>query len=193
MSTWALLANVVLSHGLFGLLLVAAAIYTAVPPAALGVSVPSAAEAAVGVALGVGLCGASEVGAAVARRFGIDADEQLREMLAPETPTGWVLLLVVALPVVAGFEDLLFRAALIGAPAAGFDVSPWPLAALSSLAFGFGHGVQGTGGVIVTTVLGFVLAATFVLTGSLAVVVIAHYVVNALEFVVHEGIGVEWR
>jgi uncharacterized membrane protein len=37
-----------------------------------------------------------------------------------------------------------------------------------------------------------VLAVTFVLTGSLLVVVVAHYLVNALEFVVHEGLGFEW-
>jgi len=37
--------------------------------------------------------------------------------------------------------------------------------------------------------LGVGLAAVFVLTGSLVVVIVAHYVINALEFVVHEGIG----
>ncbi|MCH7661371.1 MAG: CPBP family intramembrane metalloprotease domain-containing protein, partial [Euryarchaeota archaeon] len=40
--------------------------------------------------------------------------------------------------------------------------------------------------------LGFVLAAAFILTESLLVVVVAHYLVNALEFVVHEGFGIEW-
>jgi hypothetical protein len=40
--------------------------------------------------------------------------------------------------------------------------------------------------------LGFVLAAAFVRTGGLLVVV-AHYLVNALEFVVHEGLGLEWE
>jgi len=40
-----------------------------------------------------------------------------------------------------------------------------------------------------------VLAAGFVLTGSLLVVVVAHYLVNAAEFVIYEGLGVElaWR
>jgi membrane protease YdiL (CAAX protease family) len=46
-------------------------------------------------------------------------------------------------------------------------------------------------GVVVTGVLGFVLAAAFVLTGSLLAVVVAHYLVNALEFVVHEGLGAD--
>jgi hypothetical protein len=44
---------------------------------------------------------------------------------------------------------------------------------------------------VVTGALGFALAAGFVLTGSLVVVVVAHYLVNALEFTVHEGLGVE--
>jgi membrane protease YdiL (CAAX protease family) len=44
----------------------------------------------------------------------------------------------------------------------------------------------------VTGALGFVLAAAFVVTGSLLSVIVAHYLVNALEFVVHEGLGVEW-
>jgi predicted Abi (CAAX) family protease len=46
--------------------------------------------------------------------------------------------------------------------------------------------------VLVTGTLGLVLAAGFVLTGSLLAVVVAHYLVNALEFVVHEGLDVEW-
>jgi membrane protease YdiL (CAAX protease family) len=60
------------------------------------------------------------------------------------------------------------------------------------VAFALGHGAQGPAGVAATGVLGFVLAAAFVLTGSLLVVVVAHYLVNALEFVVHEAPGTEW-
>jgi len=41
-------------------------------------------------------------------------------------------------------------------------------------------------------VLGFVLAGVFVLTNSLLAVVLAHYLVNALEFVVGGYFGVEW-
>ena len=38
------------------------------------------------------------------------------------------------------------------------------------------------------TVVGFVLAGAFVLTGSFLVVAVAHYLVNALTFVVHEAV-----
>jgi hypothetical protein len=37
-----------------------------------------------------------------------------------------------------------------------------------------------------------VLAAAFILTGSFVVVFVAHYLVNALEFLVHELLGIEW-
>jgi len=101
---------------------------------------------------------------------------------------GWVVLLVVVLPLIAGFEELLFRAAMIGAFSAGFGVSPWLLAVLSSVAFAAGHGAQGRLGILATGVLGFALAAVFVVTESLLVVVVAHYVINAVEFGL-EGIG----
>jgi membrane protease YdiL (CAAX protease family) len=194
LSTTALLANVAVSQGAFGFLLLAGAWFTEIPITAFGVSAPvvSPETVGVGVALGGGLYVANEVGATVGERLGVGADEGLREALAPGSLGGWAVLLFVVLPIIAGFEELLFRGVLVGVFAAGFGLSPWLLAALSSVAFALGHGAQGPAGVVVTGVLGFVLAAAFVLTGSLLVVVVAHYLVNALEFVVHEGIGFEW-
>ena len=125
------------------------------------------------------------------RRVGFGGGTELREALAPETPAGWAALLFVVLPIIAGFEELLFRGALIGAMHAGFGVSPWVLAGGSSVAFAAGHGAQGRIGMTVTGVLGFVLAAAFVLTGSLLTAVVAHYLVNALEFLVHEWAGID--
>ncbi|MXR21450.1 CPBP family intramembrane glutamic endopeptidase, partial [Halobacterium bonnevillei] len=103
----------------------------------------------------------------------------------PASTRGWLLLFGVSLPVVAGFEELLFRGFLVGAFATGFEVSPWLLAVASSVVFGAGHTAQGYVGVVVTTLLGFALAAAYVVTGSLLVVVVAHYVVNAAEFALH--------
>lgn len=192
--TAALLANVALSQGLFGTLLLAGAWYSGVPASALGVSAgtTTAAAAATGAALGAALYVANELGAAAGERAGLSGSEALREALAPDSALGWTALLGVVLPVIAGFEELLFRGALIGALHAGFGVSPWALAVGSSVAFGLGHGAQGPVGVAVTGTLGFALAAAFVLTESLLVVVVAHYAVNALEFVVHEALGYEW-
>jgi membrane protease YdiL (CAAX protease family) len=189
LGTVALLANVALSQGALGLLLVFGAWWAGVPAAALGLG-PAAFGAVpllAGVGAGVGLYLANEGGAALGRRAGLGGAEALREALAPETRRGWAVLLLVVLPVVAAFEELLFRGALVGALAVGFDVSPWLLAGLSSVAFALGHGAQGRVGMAVTGVLGFALAAVFVLTGSLAAVVVAHYLVNALELVVNEA------
>ena len=186
-----LLVNVALSQGLFGFVLLVGAWYAEVPLAALGLGPTPLATGPPalfwGVALGLGLASANALGSALAERFGYEPGTELRELLAPETTRGWVLLLGVALPTVAVFEEFLFRATLVGAFAAGFGVSPWLLAALSSVAFAVGHGAQGPAGVAVTGLLGFVLAAAFVLTGSLVVVVVAHYLVNAVEFLRHEA------
>jgi len=195
LSTGMLLANVAISQGLFALVLLGAVLYTGVPASALGIEFSWAyleTGILLGTAAGVVLYVGNELAAALATRFGLDHDEGLRELLAPESLQGWGVLLGGVLPIIAVFEELLFRAALIGALSAGFDVSPWLLAVASSIAFALGHGMQGTVGIVVTGVLGFVLAAIFVVTGSLLVVVVAHYWINALEFVVHEGFDLEW-
>jgi membrane protease YdiL (CAAX protease family) len=187
-STATLLLNVVVSQGLFASVLVAGLWVASIPASALGVTADSLGPKflGAGVVLGVALHVVNAVGSRLSDRFGIGDATALREAMAPESPAGWAVLLLVVLPLVAGFEELLFRGVLIGAFATGFGVSPWLLAVGSSAAFALGHGAQGRVGVAVTGALGFVLAATFVRTGSLATVVIAHYLVNALEFVVHE-------
>ncbi|MFB6161555.1 MAG: type II CAAX prenyl endopeptidase Rce1 family protein, partial [Haloferacaceae archaeon] len=174
--------------------LLAGAWYARVPAAALGADGPALSPGALGAGVGVGvaLYLANEVGATLGERVGIGGASEFRAALAPDTTRGWLLLLFVVLPVIAGFEELLFRGALVGAMHAGFGVSPWAMAALSSLAFAAGHGAQGPAGVAVTGLLGFLLAAAFVLTGSLLTVVVAHYLVNALEFLVHEWLDVEF-
>jgi|GEM_PF-130639 membrane protease YdiL (CAAX protease family) len=195
LSTGMVLANVAFSQGLFALVLLGAAVYTAIPASALGIEFSLAyleTGLLLGAAAGVVFYLANELAAAAATRFGFDHDEALRELLSPDSIGGWLILLLGVLPIIAFFEEFLFRAALIGVPAAGFGLSPWLLAVGSSIAFALGHGMQGSVGVVVTGLLGFVLAAVYIVTGSLLVVVVAHYLVNALEFVVHEGFGLEW-
>lgn len=85
---------------------------------------------------------------------------------------------------------MLFRSALIGGFGAGFGVPVSVLVVASSAMFALGHGVQGRVDVVVTGLLGVALAGAFVATGSFVVVFVAHYLVNALEFVVCEGIAV---
>jgi len=192
-STGVLLANVAVSQGIFGALVLGAAWYTEVPASALGASLEGVLPAvAVGAALGLVLYVANAGVAVVAGAAGVEFDNGLRELLTPETPAGWALLLGVVLPTIAGVEELLFRGALVGALSVGFGVSPWLLAVGSSAVFALGHGAQGRAGIAVTGLLGFALAAAFVLTGSLLTVVVAHYVVNATEFVAGGWLGVEW-
>jgi len=195
LSTGALLANVAVTHGALGAIVLVAAWAADVPATALGIDAAANVgwpALGVGLGLGVALYAGNELLAANLDRVGIEYSEELRGALGPDSLAGWLVLLAVVLPIIAVFEELLFRAALIGALSLGFGVSPWVLAAASSLAFGFGHGIQGPSGMIVTGLLGGVLAAAFVLTGSLLTVIVAHYLINALEFVVHEGLGIEW-
>ena len=195
-TTGILLANVALSQGFLAVVLLGGAWYFRIPLAALGVDLGDPLSTGlpalgVGLGLGVALYLANAFGAASASAFGFEADESLRELLTPDDAGGWALLLGGVLPIIAGFEELLFRAAVIGATAAGFGLPPWGLAIVSSVAFAAGHGAQGPAGIVVTGVLGFVLAAAFVLTNSLLAVFVAHYLVNALEFVVSGYFGVE--
>jgi len=188
LSTATLLANVIVSQGLFASLLLVGLWVAAIPFSSLGLTADAVGPVPVGagVGLGVVLHAVNTVGSRLGDRFGLGDTAALREAMAPDSGHGWAVLLLVVLPLVAGFEELLFRGVLIGAFAVGFDLSPWLLAAVSSVAFALGHGAQGRIGVVVTGALGFVLAVAFVLTGSLVTVIVTHYLVNALEFVVNE-------
>lgn len=138
-----------------------------------------------GVAVGLVLAAVNEGIERVVGRVGLAHDELLRRLLAPSTPVEWTTLALVVLPVVALFEELLFRGMLIGGIGAGLGISPWLLVLGSSVLFALGHVVQGLGGLLAAGVLGLLLGGAFVLTESLIVVVIAHYLVNLLEFVRH--------
>ncbi|WP_284010223.1 CPBP family intramembrane glutamic endopeptidase [Haloarcula pelagica] len=194
-STGALLANVALTQGLFGALLLAGAFYYQIPASAFGVTAAPLSTGlpavAVGVAAGVGFWLGNEAAASLAAGFDMAFDESVRELLAPDSLTGWVVLLGVILPTIAVVEELLFRAAAIGVPVAGLGAPAWAMALVSSVAFALGHGAQGRVGIVVTGTLGLGLAGLFVVTDSLLAVVVAHYLVNALELVVHEGLGID--
>lgn len=185
----AMSANVGASHALLAAVLVAGVWLAEIPSSALGIGTAAVGDVLV-IGTGIGLA----VAAANTLLGGLlDADPSaaLRELLGPDSAVGWALLLLVVLPVIAGFEELLFRAILIGAFAEGAGLPPWVLAVGSSAVFAAGHGAQGRLGIAVTGALGFVLAVAFVTTGSLGTVVVAHYVINAVEFVLAEGIDYE--
>jgi len=199
LTTRLLLANAAVSQAVALVVLTAIAWWTAVPASAFGIggthpTFGTSTLATLGtpglVALGAGagavLAVGNEAAARLGARAGVASSTRLREAMAPTDAGEWVLLLTVALPVVAVFEEALFRGALVGAFAVGFAVDPWPLVVASSVAFGLGHGAQGRLAIAVAGGLGVALAGLFVATGSLLAVAVAHYVVNAVEFVVHE-------
>lgn len=193
LTTRALLANVTVSQALALAALAALAWWTDVPAAAFGLASELATPnlIAVGAAAGLVLYIGNELAAAAARRFGYGPQTRLREAMAPTTPGEWGLLLGVVIPVIAVTEEAIFRGALVGALALAFGLDPWLLVAGSSVAFGLGHGAQGALGIAVATLFGAALGALFVVTGSLLAVVVAHYVVDALEFGVREGLDRE--
>ncbi len=195
LSAGLLLANVALTQGLIGLVIVAGLWWFEIPGAAIGITadpwVAGLPAVGLGLAFGAVLWLGNEAVAGIADAVGAGYDEAMRSMLAPDSVVGWAVLLALVLPTIAVVEEVLFRAALIGVPAAGLGISPWLLAIGSSVVFALGHGAQGRVGIAVTGVLGFVLAAGYVISGSLLVVIVAHYLVNTLEFVVHEALGID--
>ncbi len=196
-STGALLANVALTQGLFGVLVVGGAFLFAIPATAFGVTPAPLSTGlpalALGVGAGVGFWTGSELASLAGDGLGLSFDESLRSQLAPDSRGGWVVLLAGVLPTIAIVEELLFRAAAIGVPVAGLGAPAWLMVLVSSGAFALGHGAQGRVGMAVTGALGTALGALFVLTESLLAVVVAHYLINAIELTVHEGLDIQLR
>lgn len=180
----AVLANAAASQGLLGAVLVLGVVLADVPASALGVGpgALSGRSALLGIAVGGALAALNALAGGVADAFGVDPSRALRELLSPESRREGAMLFGLVLPVVAGFEELLFRGILIGAFAVGSGLPAWLLAVGSSVLFAAGHGAQGRVGIAATGLLGLALAAAFVSTGSLLVVVVAHYLLNAAEF-----------
>jgi len=201
LTTRLLLANAAATQAIALAVLVAIGWWATVPASAFGIGghptlgsstlgpLELPGHLALGVGAGIVLAAGNEAAAWLGARAGAAPSTRLREAMAPTDAGEWALLLAVVLPVVAAFEEALFRGALIGALSVGFAVEPWFLVAASSVAFALGHGAQGRLGVVVAGGLGVALAGLFVATGSLLAVAVAHYVVNALEFVAHERSG----
>ena len=100
--------------------------------------------------------------------------------MIPRNQIEWLLILVPLLLAVA-LEEVLFRALLIG----GFSmvVNPWIMAIASSIVFGLMHSPQGILGIVLVGLVGMLFGAVFILTNSLLIVIIAHFVINLLQIV----------
>jgi membrane protease YdiL (CAAX protease family) len=103
-------------------------------------------------------------------------DVALMRRLIPRTSREKVLFGGVS--VVAGVgEEIVYRGYLVTV-LAGVMGDPWVALLVSSLAFGLLHGYQGGGGIVRTALLGGVLGAGFVVTGSLWSAIVAHTAVD---------------
>lgn len=188
LSTDLLLLNVLVTQGGVVVLVAAGAILTGVPMRVLGIASPllTVDAIALGLVVGLGLYLLDEFLSVFAKRFGYVPEEFLRSALTPDSVEGWILLISLILPLVALGEEILFRAALLGATPLLSGLPTIGVLAISSILFGLAHAVQGRAGVVVAAVLGLGLGSAYLVTGNLVVIVVAHYAVNVLEFVVHE-------
>jgi membrane protease YdiL (CAAX protease family) len=184
LSRWSLYLNVAVSHGLILALFAVLLWWTAVPIGALGIEATPDWRWLVGLA--VLLVGLNEAADRVARAVG-SADNPLRDRLTPESGTEWAALAGLVLPVIAVTEEVLFRGLLIGAFGVGTPIPPVALIVGAAVAFGLAHTAQGRLGVGVATLLGLVLGGVYYWSGSLWLVIGAHYVVDLVEFVRHAG------
>lgn len=99
-------------------------------------------------------------------------------MILPKNRNEALLVAVAFVPSVV-MEELLFRSLLVG----GFSLylNPWVLGILWSMVFGAMHLPQGSFAMIATSMIGFVLAGAFILSGTLLVPIATHYVINLLQ------------
>ena len=98
--------------------------------------------------------------------------------LLPRTPGERRLFTLVGLT--AGIcEEWLYRAFFLAVVAALAGGPPgWVLVVVAAVAFGLAHAYQGIGGIVLTGVLGGVLAALYLSTGSLLLPVLLHAVID---------------
>jgi membrane protease YdiL (CAAX protease family) len=127
----------------------------------------------------------------VVRRWGSDVySTRLLQCILPINRREWIGVLLALLPA-AALEELLFRSLPLGGMA-GLGVEllrphwlMWPL----SLFFGLLHWPQGAWGVVGTALAAVALSLLFLATGSLWVVLSAHYVLNVSQIIAAQLVG----
>lgn len=114
---------------------------------------------------------------AARRRLGLRETSVLAQLL-PRTRQEKALFALLSLAAGVG-EELAYRGYCIPT-LAGLTGSPWGAAVLSSAAFGALHAYQGWLGIARTGLLGFLLAVSFLETGSLWPAILAHAILDLL-------------
>ena len=146
-----------------------------------------------GAALTVAMVAASAVVSAVVgivRRAAGGAPTQAALDFLPKTVAERAVFMTVLAPIGSAGEEVIYRGFLMG-QIWGLTENGWVAVALSSCVFGLMHGYQGLWGMLRTGVIGFVLAAGVLLTGSLVPSIVAHFVANVLGASFRVGAGRE--
>lgn len=153
------------------------------------VTLPEA--AAGGVLFGIALFLLDAVVHLACARYGLELDPEFALALLPRTRAAWTLKLGVAFPLGALAEELWFRGIVLGVLA---SVSPgegplWDATVLvfSAVLFGRSHVGRGSSALVSTTLTGLAFGAAFLVTGSLLLVVVAHYVMNVAISIATRG------
>ncbi|MED3561645.1 type II CAAX endopeptidase family protein [Bacillus xiapuensis] len=80
-------------------------------------------------------------------------------------------------------EEIIYRGFVIYfISSLPFSISIMPTLVISSIIFGFGHIYQGWKGFVLTTLIGFVLARAYSITGSLLFPIILHIIIDLRSF-----------
>jgi membrane protease YdiL (CAAX protease family) len=114
---------------------------------------------------------------ALRRAMGI-RETPLLVLLLPETPSEKAVFALLSVAAGVG-EEVAYRGFLVPALILVFG-NPWVAALVSSVVFGLLHTYQGWLGVVRTSVLGMVFAASFLSTGLLWPAIIAHAMLDLL-------------
>lgn len=138
---------------------------------------------AAGVALGLGLkAGLVVLTRALAARGLYHGTTALVERMRPTTASEVGLHFLVVLPAIAVGEELWFRGVLVAVAHGALGLPLWLMVPFSAVVFGMPHREQGRTAVLTTGIVGLVLGGGLVATGSLLLVVAAHYTLNATTF-----------
>jgi membrane protease YdiL (CAAX protease family) len=137
-------------------------------------------DALIGAAAAVLLApGFMWVGYVVVRRWGPEIyDNRLLRAIVPVNRGEWFGV-VLALAPAAVLEELLFRSLPLGGLT--WLASPWVLMWPFSLLFGLMHASQGQWGLVGTALMGLLLSALFLYTGSIWAPIVAHWLLNVTE------------
>lgn len=142
------------------------------------------ATVAEGVALGFALYALAIVVGVAGEVAGLPTDRSALATMRPDRAAQWPVHLVAVLPLLALYEELLYRGLVVGATFTALYPLVGPtrslLIVVSAAVFGATHLHMGRGGALQATAIGLGLVVAALARDSLVVAVVGHYVLNVL-------------